>query len=298
MCEPPSLAEQSVRSLPPEEKQPADNCDSDTNSNVAAASASGAQIPSLEPGTATNELREPVADAAPEHETPEIAPPTSAIADCCSSPIQNDASPTHPGRDACAAEPQNEIERRQRDSGLASIDIELSQQSEISATQPVPNECQRQKPDPNAAESQEEATEFAGPDNMPATVAGSASSPAVKSVPSPVAIAADARSITARSIGGRSLFAPSTISPEDEVLSLRVRSLYDSGVGGMGSDVSSQFSSDIARRRISSIIEESAHLGVSQVRGTRSSFPGASRDVARRSRMGGSVEGGISEVDC
>ena len=57
------------------------------------------------------------------------------------------------------------------------------------------------------------------------------------------ASATDARSI-------RSTPAASTVSPEDEVLSLKVRSLYDSGVG-IGSDSGSQFS-----KRVSSIIEE------------------------------------------
>lgn len=101
---------------------------------------------------------------------------------------------------------------------------------------------------------------------------------------------ADTRSIAAGSIGGRSLVAPSTISREDEVLSLKVRSLYDSGFGTLASDASSLFS-DVPQRRISSIIEEGVAAGVSRIRGTRSSFPGASKEIARRSRLGGSVEG-------
>ncbi|KAL7268841.1 hypothetical protein RUND412_008517 [Rhizina undulata] len=62
-------------------------------------------------------------------------------------------------------------------------------------------------------------------------------------------IAADARSL-----GGRSAAAVSVITPEDEVLSLKVRSLYDSGVGL--SDSGSQFSAE-GRKRVSSIMEES-----------------------------------------
>ncbi|KAI5821238.1 hypothetical protein BZA77DRAFT_2805 [Pyronema omphalodes] len=103
-------------------------------------------------------------------------------------------------------------------------------------------------------------------------------------------IAFDTRSIAAKSIGDRSLFAPSIISPEDEVLSMRVRSLYDSGVGGMGSDSSSQFSGDQNQRRISSIMEENAHAGVSRQRGARSSFPGANREAHHNRQIGGSVE--------
>ena len=93
----------------------------------------------------------------------------------------------------------------------------------------------------------------------------------------------------ARSISERSVVAASFVSPEDEALSLRVRSLYDSGPCALGSDASSQFSSD---RRISSIIEEGAAAGVSLARGTRSSFPGASVANARRGRLSRSVEGG------
>jgi hypothetical protein len=292
MGETPSPVEESVRSLPQEE-EPTDSCDEGDRNVV---SASEASLPPTEPGT-TNELRVSVADAAlpnPEgdHETPEIAPPTTAN---CSTAIQNDASPTNPSQDSCVAESQDETERfaTKRDSGLASIDLEFSQQPGLTAAPAVSDECQPQKPEAHISESQEQTTGVTGPDDMPETV-GSTAPPAAQIVKP---VAADARSITARSIGGRSLIAASTISPEDEVLSLRVRSLYDSGVGGLGSEVSSQFSSDINSRRISSIIEESANAGVSRMRGTRSSFPGASRDVARRSRMGGSVEGGTFVID-
>jgi len=78
----------------------------------------------------------------------------------------------------------------------------------------------------------------------------------------------------------RSLAAASTISPEDEVLSLKVRSLYDSGVGLGGSDVESQFS-----KRVSSILEEGGKGG-SKV--TRSSY------VGRNSQSGDEAEGRIS----
>jgi hypothetical protein len=290
MGEPPSPVEESVRSLPQQEEDLlADNCG---NSTVAAPASSGTQIPQGEPGT-TDDLQVPVADAVPpvpKNETPEIAPPTTPD---CSTAIQNDASPAHPGRDSGVAESQDEttkcLANHQRDSGLASIDIELSQQSEPTATP----QYQPYRPETVVTEFREtEVAEVAVLDDMPETVG---SMQTFKPVSAPVSY--DARSITARSIGGRSLVAPSTISPEDEVLSLRVRSLYDSGIGGMGSDVSSQFSSDAAQRRISRIMEESANAGVSRIRGTRSSFPGASRDVARRSRIiGGSVEGGTSEL--
>lgn len=95
------------------------------------------------------------------------------------------------------------------------------------------------------------------------------------------------RSSAARSIGDRSIVAVSFVSPEDEVLSLRVRSLYDCSPGG---DASSQFSADTSQRRISRIVEEGA-AGVSRQRGARSSFPGASKDIVHRSRVSRSVEG-------
>ncbi|PUU83825.1 hypothetical protein B9Z19DRAFT_754281 [Tuber borchii] len=78
----------------------------------------------------------------------------------------------------------------------------------------------------------------------------------------------------------RSLAAASTISPEDEVLSLKVRSLYDSGVGLGGSDVESQFS-----KRVSSILEEGGKGG-SKI--TRSSYAG------RNSQSGDEAEGRFS----
>ena len=90
--------------------------------------------------------------------------------------------------------------------------------------------------------------------------------------------ATDARSIVAKSIA-------SSISPEDEVLSFRVRSLYDSGVAGIMTDSESRLSTDTPRRRISSIVEERSWA--------RKSFPGAvgGKDSTRLSRLGGSVEG-------
>jgi hypothetical protein len=288
MGEPPSPAEESVRSLPQEELlTTVKYCDHDGDNTVVVVSTSGAQG---EPGTTYEQV--PVADAVlpvpdGEDETPEIAPPTTPD---CSTAIQNDASPLHPGRDSGVAESQDETTEctanHQRDSGLASIDIEISQQSEPTATP----QYRPYRPGSVVAEFREaEAGEVAEPDDMLETVGSMQTF-------RPAPVSYDARSITARSIGGRSLVAPSTISPEDEVLSLRVRSLYDSGIGGMGSDVSSQFSSD-AQKRISSIMEESANAGVSRIRGTRSSFPGASREVARRSRIiGGSVEGGTSKL--
>jgi hypothetical protein len=286
MGEPPSPAEESVRSLHQEELlTTVIYCDHDGD-NTVVVSTSGAQG---EPGTTYEQV--PVADAVPpvpdgEDETPEIAPPTPD----CSTAIQNDASPLRSGRDSGVAESQDETTEctanHQRDSGLASIDIEISQHSEPTATP----QYRPYRPGSVIAKFREaEAEEVAEPDDMLETVGSMQTF-------RPAPVSYDARSITARSIGGRSLVAPSTISPEDEVLSLRVRSLYDSGLGGMGSDVSSQFSSD-AQKRISSIMEESANAGVSRIRGTRSSFPGASREVPRRSRIiGGSVEGGTSKL--
>lgn len=58
--------------------------------------------------------------------------------------------------------------------------------------------------------------------------------------------------------------APSILSPEDEVLSLKVRSLYDSGVGVGGSDTGSQFS-----KRTSSALDDG---GKRMSRVSRSSF--------------------------
>lgn len=73
--------------------------------------------------------------------------------------------------------------------------------------------------------------------------------------------------------------AASILSPEDEVLSLKVRSLYDSGVGTGGSDAGSQFS-----KRVSSVMEEGKRMS----RVSRNSFI-----VGRNSSSGD--EGGIAE---
>lgn len=80
----------------------------------------------------------------------------------------------------------------------------------------------------------------------------------VDAPPPPTRNGADSKSI-------RSQIAPSICSPEDEVLSLKVRSLYDSGVGG--SDAGSQFS-----KRVSSIMEEA---GKRASRVSRNSFVGS-----------------------
>lgn len=72
------------------------------------------------------------------------------------------------------------------------------------------------------------------------------------------------------------------MSPEDEVLSLKVRSLYDSGVGVCGSDAESQFS-----KRVSSVMEEGKRIS----RVSRNSFI-----VGRSSHSGDEGEtGGIAE---
>ncbi|KAF8543101.1 hypothetical protein BDD12DRAFT_271793 [Trichophaea hybrida] len=219
-------------------------------------------------------------------ETPEIAPTTDH-----SETIQNDASPAQPRTESNTIESQEEIQERiaRRDSVLTP-DQEPSLTVRAVPTSTASNENRVQIVEA-CAEKSEQVVEAS---DMPETVDTAATPSAVQDTRHTTSpIAADARSITAKSIGDRSLVASSVISPEDEVLSLRVRSLYDSGLGGVGSDVSSQFSADIAQRRISSIIEEGA-IGVSRLRGTRSSFPGASKEVARRSQLGGSVEGRIS----
>ncbi|RPA98481.1 hypothetical protein L873DRAFT_1028341 [Choiromyces venosus 120613-1] len=100
-----------------------------------------------------------------------------------------------------------------------------------------------------------------------------------KSSPTPSRPFGGAASITdAKSV--RSMAAASTISPEDEVLSLKVRSLYDSGVGLGGSDAESQFS-----KRVSSVLEEGGGRGS---RVMRNSYAG------RNSQSGDEAEGRIS----
>lgn len=95
----------------------------------------------------------------------------------------------------------------------------------------------------------------------------------------------------------RSQIAPSILSPEDEVLSLKVRSLYDSGVGVNvslgGSDTASQFS-----KRTSSALDEGKRMS----RVSRSSFvvgQNSSGDEGIAEEEGaeeGLEEEGISEV--
>lgn len=97
--------------------------------------------------------------------------------------------------------------------------------------------------------------------------------------------ATDTRSIGGKSIGNRSLggrsIAPSMLSPEDEVMSLKVRSLYDSGIG---MDTYSQFGEG-SRKRVSSIMEERlTERGLATKRGYRNSFAEGTLTVAEDGR--------------
>ncbi|KAF8253905.1 hypothetical protein K440DRAFT_147098 [Wilcoxina mikolae CBS 423.85] len=263
-------------------REPADRCDS----NILPAPPTLPHSAEPSPDKLHVTVATPSSVPEGEQETPEIAPTTDH-----SETIQNDASPAQPRTESNTIESQEEVQERitKRDSVLTP-DQEPSPTVRAVPTSTASNENRVQIAEACAEES-EQVVEAS---DMPETVDSTATPPAVQDTRHTTSpIAADARSIAAKSIGDRSLVASSVISPEDEVLSLRVRSLYDSGLGGIGSDVSSQFSADIAQRRISSIIEEGA-IGVSRLRGTRSSFPGASKEVARRSQLGGSVEGRIS----
>jgi len=263
-------------------REPADSCDS----IIPPASPTLPHSAEPSPGELHVTAATPSSVPESEQETPEIAPTTDHLEF-----IQNDASSVHLRTKGNTIESQEEEQKRiaKLDSVLTP-DLEPSPTVKALPTSIVSNENRIQIAEASAGRSEQimEASD------MPETINSAATPPAVQDTRPPTGlIAADARSIAAKSIGDRSLIASSVISPEDEVLSLRVRSLYDSSLGGIGSDVSSQFSADIAQRRISSIIEEGA-IGVSRQRGTRSSFPGASREVARRSQLGGSAEGRIS----
>lgn len=67
----------------------------------------------------------------------------------------------------------------------------------------------------------------------------------------------DAKLVTTKSAGDRSLTTSSMITPEDEVLSLRVRSLYDSSTA---KDSSIHVFTEPSQRRVSSVIEEGSVL--------------------------------------
>jgi len=243
------------------------------------------------------------------HETPDIKPSTTdppleelELEDGENDKeeaLQNDASSFTP-KSGCTENRAIEFQREQdssnmkRDSGLASIMDSESLQQTTTTTTPDPVTAAPvllsdpatalQEIDPGPHESEKTID----PDMEAVATPQTASAAAMQSVKHASIVAADTRSIAAGSIGGRSLVAPSTISREDEMLSLKVRSLYDSGFGTL--DGSGQFS-DVPQRRIFSIIEEGAAAGVSRIRGTRSSFPGASKEMARRNRLSGSVEG-------
>jgi hypothetical protein len=104
------------------------------------------------------------------------------------------------------------------------------------------------------------------------------------------------------SIAARSLGAISTISREDEMLSSRVRSLYECGPTLIGCDCSSQIStsSDVVQRRPFRIIEEGGGVpetfrATERCRSSRNSFPGAGcKDGNHTNRRGGSINGGLS----
>ncbi|KAI5797703.1 hypothetical protein EDC01DRAFT_36596 [Geopyxis carbonaria] len=140
-----------------------------------------------------------------------------------------------------------------RDSGLASINLESTQPCNL-PTQKVTSNGVRASILENYRQS---STESKGSDTGNMSDTGSATflpptaAQETYKASSPSII--DARSFTNKSIGDRSLAAPSTISPEDEVLSLRVRSLYDSNTT---KDSSSHVFTEPGQRRVSSIIEE------------------------------------------
>jgi hypothetical protein len=277
----PSASHQQSSTEPPAEAR------SRRNSNPSATSAILA-----EPNS--DELRAPEAKKTEQEPVPEIAPTTAAHPS--SESLQNGgvyASPAtlRPPQQQSAgavrvASEQTADYNLKRDSGVGSIN---------SGSEKNPDQASHDPGTPQTLLEMALALAYTAADNgeRSDTVADAIKiseappTPKTRRSGRPAAAAADARSIAARSI-------TSSISPEDEVLSFRVRSLYDSGVGGIMTDSESHLSTDTPQRRISSIVEH-----ISERSWARNSFPGAvgGKDSTRLSRLGGSVEGGVQTTN-